>query len=136
MLTLHYIYIHINIYTGDLVWAQRWLAAKVLRYKGTIHILGLDMSRAFDTINRSKLLAVLECVPGLTDDDRQLIRILLANTSVRVCFNGILTESFTTNIGTPQGDGLSPILFAVYLEAALRELVARGPQRARGLQMT
>ena len=87
------------------------------------------MSRAFDTINRSKLLAVLECVPGLTDDDRQLIRILLANTSVRVCFNGILTESFTTNIGTPQGDGLSPILFAVYLEAALRELVARSPQR-------
>jgi hypothetical protein len=40
-----------------------------------------------------------------------------------------LTEPFTTNIGTPQGDRLSPILFAVYLEAALRELAARGPQR-------
>jgi hypothetical protein len=32
-------------------------------------------------------------------------------------------------VGTPQGYGLSPILFAVYLEAAIRELLARGPQR-------
>jgi hypothetical protein len=34
-----------------------------------------------------------------------------------------------STIGSPQGDGLSPILFAIYLEAAIRELIARGPQR-------
>jgi hypothetical protein len=87
------------------------------------------MSRAFDTIDRAKLLSVLDSVDGLNDDDRRIIRILLANTSLRVCFNGIVTKSFTTNVGTPQGDGLSPILFAIYLEAALRELLTRGPQR-------
>ena len=40
-----------------------------------------------------------------------------------------MTKPFNTNIGTPQGDGLSPILFAIYLEAALSELHAHGPQR-------
>ena len=29
---------------------------------------------------------------------------------------------FTTNIGTPQGDSLSPVLFIVYLEHALRDI--------------
>ena len=29
---------------------------------------------------------------------------------------------FLANVGTPQGDSLSPVLFIVYLEAALREI--------------
>ena len=28
----------------------------------------------------------------------------------------------STTLGTPQGDGLSPILFAIYLESALRKV--------------
>ena len=67
------------------------------------------MSRAFDTIDRTKLMSILERIPGMTDDHRRLIRLLLANTSL-------------------QGDGLSPILFAIYLEAAICELIARGPK--------
>ena len=114
---------------ADIVWAHRWLIAKVLKYRILVHILGLDMSRAFDTIDRVKLLGILDGISGLTDDDRRLIRVLLANTSLQVEFNGVLTEPFASNIGSPQGDGLSPILFAIYLEAAIRELEARGPQR-------
>ena len=94
-----------------------------------IHVLGLDMSRAFDTIDRVKLMSILKSIPDITDDDRLLIRILLCNTSMQVQFNGILAEPFESNIGSPQGDALSPILFAIYLEAAIRELKARGPIR-------
>ena len=100
-----------------------------MRYKVAIHVLGLDMSRAFDTINRSKLMSVLESVPGLTDDDRRLVRILLANTSISVHVNGISTTPFVSTIGSPQGDALSPILFAIYLEAAVREQYAQGLTR-------
>ena len=96
-----------------------------MRYKMTISLLGLNMSRAFDAINREKLMSILETIPGLTDDDRQLIRILLANTSLQVQFNGVMTAPFQSTVGSPQGDGLSPLLFAIYLEAALRELRAR-----------
>ena len=113
---------------ADIVWAHRWLIAKSLKYKVIIHILGLDMSRAFDTIDRTKLMSILERIPGMTDDHRRLIRLLLANTSLQVQFNGIMTAPFMSTIGSPQGDGLSPILFAIYLEAAIRELIARGPK--------
>ena len=33
--------------------------------------------------------------------------------------------AFATTIGTPQGDSFSPVLFTVYLEAALRDLRSR-----------
>ena len=36
--------------------------------------------------------------------------------------NGELGKPFETRIGTPQGDVLSPILFVIYLENAMREI--------------
>ena len=77
------------------------------------------MSSAFDTINRQKLITVLETF--LADDDVRIIRVLLSNTSLSLRVNNE-TTSVDTIIGTPQGDSLSPVLFVIYLEAALREL--------------
>ena len=97
----------------DIIWAHRWLIAKIHRFKIIIHILGLDMSRAFDTIDRAKLLEILNSVADIHDDDIRLIRVLLADTVIHVHFNGISTKPFTSNIGSPQGDGLSPVLFPI-----------------------
>ena len=36
---------------------------------------------------------------------------------------------FLSTVGTPQGDGLSPVLFICYLEAALRQVRANLPER-------
>jgi hypothetical protein len=47
---------------------------------------------------------------------------LLATTTLQVGFNNERSEPFTTNIGSPQGDSLSPVLFAIYFECALRVL--------------
>jgi len=41
-----------------------------LRFKIIIHILGIDMSRAFNTIDRTKLMNILENIPNITEDDR------------------------------------------------------------------
>ncbi|EGZ09592.1 hypothetical protein PHYSODRAFT_523092 [Phytophthora sojae] len=62
------------------VWTHRWLCARIQRYQESIHVLGIDLSRAFDTIDRHKLLEVLRTF--LTDDDVRLIRLLLANTTL------------------------------------------------------
>lgn len=77
------------------------------------------MSSAFDTINRIKLIEV--CESFLDEDEVRLIRALLSNTSLEL-YCGPLSKSIPTLVGSPQGDGLSPTLFIIYLEAALKEV--------------
>merc|ERR1712115_197883 len=40
-------------------------------------------------------------------------------------------RNFTSNIGTPQGDSLSPVLFTIYLEEALKEVRKVLPQETK-----
>ncbi|GFR71804.1 very-long-chain enoyl-CoA reductase [Elysia marginata] len=78
------------------------------------------MSAAFDTINRNKILTILEDI--LEEDQRRLVRFLLSNTTLETRTNKAdIQAPFNSNIGTPQGDGLSPVLFTIYLEHALRK---------------
>ena len=110
--------------TGDLVWAHRWLKARTEKYQEEFTILGIDMSSAFDTVCRGKLMQVLESFLEL--DHIKLIKVLLANTSLTFS-SGSKTITISTTLGTPQGDSLSPVLFAIYLEAALRDLRTKLP---------
>ncbi|POM73362.1 Ubiquitin-conjugating enzyme E2, partial [Phytophthora palmivora] len=75
---------------------------------------------AFDTIDRAKLMDVLRSF--LDDDEVRLIQLLLADTTLSLRSGSTTLNPFTSNLGTPQGDSLSPVLFTVYLEAALRDL--------------
>ena len=72
---------------ADILWAHRWFVAKTLRYKALIHLLGIDMSRACDTIDRSKLIEILKTIPNINSDEIRLIKVLLANTTLHVQFN-------------------------------------------------
>jgi hypothetical protein len=105
--------------TADIVWCDRWLAAMTQRFKWSCELLGIDMSRAFDTINRLKLIQVMDTI--IDADEGRMIRLLLANTILSIRINDTTGTPFTTTTGTPQGDSLSPVLFVCYLEAALRD---------------
>ena len=79
------------------------------------------MSAAFDTVDREKLLNILESI--LDEDKIRIIQFLLSNTSISIRVNGVSKlMPFISNIRVPQGDGLSPVLFTIYLEAALRDV--------------
>ena len=79
------------------------------------------MSSAFDTINRSDLLETLKTI--IEEDEIRIIRFLLSNTIINMTVDGASDKiAFNANTGTPQGDGLSPILFVIYLERALRDI--------------
>ncbi|XP_065193065.1 uncharacterized protein LOC135824262 [Sycon ciliatum] len=103
------------------------MSAKTQRHPFTYHMLGIDMSRAFDTINRQRLLEVMDGVVG--PDERKLLRLLLERTTLVVRVGQATSESFSNTVGTPQGDGLSPVLFTCYLEAALRDVLSHLPPR-------
>ena len=94
------------------------LISVVLTHHWDFHKIGIDMSRAFDTINREKILDVLT-LAGCDADDLRLVQILLAGTNITVCVRSSWCAWFRTTIGSPQGDSLSPVLFT-YLAVALR----------------
>jgi hypothetical protein len=108
--------------TAEAVLAHKIIILKALKYQWKPTILGIDLSQAFDTVNRSLLLDVLKNKVGICDDSLHIIKVLLSNTTAQIKLNGKLSDPFKTNIGVPQGDGLSPVLFPIYLEAAMDDL--------------
>ena len=84
-----------------------------------VYILMKDMSRAFDTVNRKTLIEDLRAV--LEPDELHIAKLLLEDVSLTVRCGSTLGDKFITNIGTPQGDCLSPILFTLYLANALKD---------------
>ncbi|XP_065189605.1 uncharacterized protein LOC135820217 [Sycon ciliatum] len=85
------------------------------------------MSRAFHTVRRDVLLEVLHSF--LDACDLRIVQMLLTNTWLESRVRGAPLEKFSTNIGVPEGDSLSTVLFIFYLEAALKELRQALPVR-------
>ena len=79
--------------------------------------MGIDLSKAFDCINRKKLLQVIE--PHIDNSLYRLITYLLSDTNFAIKVSGIKGQYTRSTIGTPQGDALSPILFIIYLVDAV-----------------
>ncbi|EGZ20470.1 hypothetical protein PHYSODRAFT_376366, partial [Phytophthora sojae] len=86
--------------TADAVCARKWLCARVQKYREIVHVLGIDFSRAFDTIDRAKLLKVLQ--QFLHDDEIRLIRLLLSDTTLSLRIGHQILQPFGSNTGTPQ----------------------------------
>ncbi len=111
-----------NRSTTDVIWGYRWIIAKVQEYVNLeIFVTGIDMTAAFDTINRQKLITLLSTIAE--DDEIRMVRLLLSRTSIKIKVRGVNNpESFNTNVGSPQGDGISGPLYTLYFEQALRSL--------------
>ena len=93
------------------------------------------MSAAFDTIDRQILLDIIERI--VEEDELRIIRFLLSDTVINTRINGATKERpFVSNIGTPQGDSLSPVLFSVYLENTLKEVRTILPRPTNELEKT
>ena len=85
----------------------------------TIHILMLDMSKAFDTVDRKTLFTDLEEI--LDYDELHMLKLLVENVELTVRVGkSYSSETIKTTIGVPQGDCLSPVLFILYLSQALK----------------
>ncbi len=78
----------------------------------------LDMSKAFDTIQRGVLFEDLKDV--LEPDELYLIHLLLDNVQIAVKLENEIGELFKSLIGSPQGDAASALFFIIYLAVTLK----------------
>ena len=75
------------------------------------------MSKAFDTVNRKSLFDELQEIQP--EDELHMLFILINDVNLKVRRGKTTGEKINTNIGVSQGGCLSPVLFTLYLAAAL-----------------
>lgn len=84
-----------------------------------IFITLLDMSKAFDTVSRAKLLDYLKEI--LTPCELHMMYILIHDVKLNVRLGKTTGDEMPTNIGITQGDCLSALLFIFYLAKTIKE---------------
>lgn len=104
--------------TVDMIFSAKQLVEKCIEQRLPLCQVFVDLTKAFDTVNREALWKVLGkfgCTSGFVDKFKQLHRSMKG----RVNFNGQLTEELPMDNGVKQGDIPAPTLFSLYLTAVL-----------------
>jgi hypothetical protein len=112
-----------NRSTADIIWTIRYLQAYSVRTGRAIYCLGIDLSKAFDTVDRELLLNIIQ--PNFPTDVFRLLRYLLANTYYITKIGNTTDMPFHASTGVPQGGALSVALFNIYLEALIKDIKQR-----------
>ena len=103
--------------TTEHVFTTKLIIEKTITSKNeAVHLILLDMSKAFDSLNRNILLQDLQNT--IEPDELHIISVLL-NVSLAVRCQKTMSKSFETDTGAPQGDCVSANEFTYYLAKAL-----------------
>ena len=94
----------------------------------------IDFSKAFDSINRSKLFKILKAY-GVPPNLLATIEALYTNTKAKIRSPDGETEVFEIMKGVLQGDTLAPFLFVIALDYAMRKAI-EGKEEEFGFTIT
>ena len=98
--------------TVDMIFSARQLMEKCIEQRVPLYQVFVDLTKAFDTVNRIALwiiLGKLGCPPQFVELLKQLHR----NMKATVNLNGSLSEPIPVDNGVKQGDIPAPTLFSI-----------------------
>ena len=104
--------------TIDMIFAMRQIQEKCVEQNMPLYTVFIDLTKAFDTVNREALWTVLErtgCPPKFL----KMIQLFHTGMKGQVLTNGNMTEEFPITNGVKQGCVLAPVLFNIFFTAML-----------------
>ena len=110
------------LYNGQFGCIKHYSSSHALNYsveeileanESKLHTIGIfiDLSKAFDTIDHTKLLSKLECY-GIRSNAHSLISSYLSNRQQYIKFLNEKSDVMPINYGVPQGSVLGPLHFS------------------------
>ena len=110
--------------TTDPVFAMKMLLEKSWEWDRSKYIVFVDLEKAFDRINRNRLWNVLEDdYYGISTKLVKVVKSVYENCQSRVKCGEIEGNWSEVRTGVRQGGVLSPLLFIIYMDKCLREVV-------------
>ena len=100
--------------TADHVYLLKTLVEKTFHKKEKLYAAFIDFKKAYDTVNREKLLKKLRDI-GLSGTFLKNIKSLYAKTEYKIKLKNRVLDAISSNLGLKQGCPLSPILFNIYI---------------------
>ena len=106
--------------TVDMIFSARQLQEKCKEQNLPLYQCFIDLSKTFDTVNRSTLRKILLKL-GCPERFVGLIRSLHNGMKARVSFNSTLSAVISVNNGVKQGDISAPMLLNIYFAIVFYE---------------
>ena len=116
--------------TRDAIAVLRTLGERSLQHDKDVYVCYVDYEKAFDRVQWNKLMRVLERI-GVDERDRQLIRNLYMQQTVKVRVGGENSKPGVLGRGVRQGCPLSPLLFNIYIQALIEEALENSEDGVR-----
>ena len=108
--------------TSSYLLALKRIIEELRKHKKEAVITFIDFKKAFDSINRSKMLKILVAY-GIPSEIVNAIRVMYENTSILVVTPEGNTDIFQVDTGVLQRDPLAPFLFIICLDYTLSTLI-------------
>ena len=108
--------------TVDMIFTVRQVQEKCLEQNLDLYSVFIDLTKAFDTVNREALwdvLARFDCSPKFI----QIIRLFHVDMTGQVLSNGEQSDPFFISNGVKQGCVLASVLFNLFFTCVLRQAV-------------
>lgn len=108
--------------TLDQVFILRTVMERSREFNQPLHICFIDLQKAYDSVDRQTLWRISRAY-GISDKMIRMIRLLYEDTRAKVRIDGDLSTDIQMKTGVKQGCLLSPILFNIYIDFVMRQVL-------------